>query len=367
MAELSIAIFADGPAFDGDSAKRGALGGSETAVIQIAQALFSLGHQVRVYNNCPAPGDYGGVRYFDKSTLIEHAALVIFDILIVSRYYNFFMVPVQARLKVLWNHDTLDTIGEFPQYLDRFDLMFNLSRYHLDNYAAKVPASVKKAVITRNGLDFDLIDRASAGVDKDDSVIYVSRPERGLEVLLAHIWPRIREMLPHLTLNVCGYDPGQVLPHVAEAHRRIGELMRTTPEVVNLGPLKKDEYYRRLARARALLYPCTFPEISCIAVLEAQACRTPIVTTADYALVESVGPRSYLIPGRPATLAYQDAFVRRAEELLTDQARTADLVEAARRYVERNHAWSTIAASWQDLFFERLADKETGQQRRVNL
>ena len=357
MAELLIAIFADGPAFDGHSDRTGALGGSETAVIQAARALSRLGHRVRVYNNCPAPGDFDGVLYFDKSALINDAQRTTFDVLIVSRYYNFLMVPVRARLKVLWNHDTLDTVGQFPLYLPRFDLMFNLSRFHLENYLTKVPAAAPKAVITRNGLDFDQIDTATAGVQKANTVIYVSRPERGLEDLLTRIWPRIRDRFPGLSLEVCGYDPGPVLPRVAEIVTRVKSLMKSTPGVVDLGPLAKADYYFHLARARALLYPCTFPEISCIAVLEAQACLTPIVTTADYALVESVGPRSYLVFGQPGTDAYVDAFVDRAGQLLTEKDKADRLARAAREYVEQNYAWPKIAAQWQELFWDRLSNR----------
>lgn len=355
MAELFIGLFADGPPFTPETMRRQGLGGSETAVVQIAQALRHRGHQVEVYNNCPRPGDYDGVTYHHKRTFVRHALSARFDVFVVSRFFGFFQVPINARLKVLWNHDTLDKVGRLPEFLPRFDVMFNLSRFHLDNYVRKIPAAADKAVLTRNGVDLTLLDQARAGVVKDDYVVYVSRPERGLEPLLTEIWPRLIERRPGLSLRICGYNPDVVAPEAVEVYRRLDRLIAQAPGVESLGSLSKSDYYQVLAGARALLYPCTFPEISCIAVLEAQAAWTPVVTTDGFALSESVGPRSYLIPGRPDDPAYVEAFVGRALELIEDDARTADLTSRARGFIEQNHTWPQIAAQWEEIFVSRLA------------
>ncbi len=359
MAELSIGLFADGPPFTPETMRRQGLGGSETAVVQIAQALRDRGHRVAVYNNCPEPGDYGGVTFHHKETFVRHALSTQFDVFVVSRFFGFFQVPINARLKVLWNHDTLDKVGRLPEFLPRFDVMFNLSRFHLDNYVRKIPAAADKAVLTRNGVDLALIDQALEGwVDKGDYVVYVSRPERGLEPLLTDIWPRLRERRPGLSLKICGYNPDAVAPEVVEVYQRLDRLIANTPGVESLGSLAKSDYYRVLAGARALVYPCTFPEISCIAVLEAQAAGTPVVTTDDFALSESVGPRSYLIPGRPGEPAYVEAFVARALELIEDDAWARDLTRRARAFIEHHHTWPRIAAQWEEIFVSRLAEDD---------
>ncbi|MBU0513982.1 MAG: glycosyltransferase family 4 protein [Proteobacteria bacterium] len=359
MAELFIGLFADGPPFTPETMRRRGLGGSETAAVQIAQALHDRGHRVVVYNNCPQPGDYDGVTYHHKKTFIRHALSAQFDVFIVSRFYGFFQVPINSRLKVLWNHDTLDKVSRLPEFLPRFDVMFNLSRFHLDNYARKIPAVAGKAVLTRNGVDLSLIDQAlKGGVIKSDYVVYVSRPERGLEPLLREIWPRLRERRPGLSLKICGYNPDAVTPEVVEIYERLDRLIEQAPGVESLGSLSKIDYYRVLAGARALLYPCTFPEISCIVVLEAQAAWTPVVTTDDFALSESVGPRSYLIPGRPGDPAYVEAFVNRACELIEDDSLAAGLARRARAFIERHYTWPQIAAQWEEIFVSRLAENE---------
>jgi len=358
MAELFIGLFADGPPFTPETMRRQGLGGSETAVVQVAQALCDRGHQVVVYNNCPRPGDYDGVTYHHKRTFVRHAPSARFDVFVVSRFFGFFQVPINARLKILWNHDTLDKVGRLPEFLPRFDVMFNLSRFHLDNYVRKIPAAADRAVLTRNGVDLTLIDQARAGVVKDDYVVYVSRPERGLEPLLTDIWPRLSQRRPGLSLKICGYSPDAVAPEVVEVYQRLDRLIERTPGVESLGSLSKMDYYQVLAGARALVYPCTFPEISCIAVLEAQAAFTPVVTTDDFALSESVGPRSYLIPRRPGDPAYVEAFVDRAMELVEDDALAADLTRRARAFIERYYTWPQIAAQWEEIFISRLAESD---------
>ncbi len=359
MPELVIGLFADGPPFTPQTMHHQGLGGSETAVVQIARALAKRGHRVAVYNNCPAPGDYDGVTYFQKKAIVEQARTAEFDVFIVSRFFGFFQVPIAARLKVLWNHDTLDRADRLARFLPRFDLMFNLSRFHLDNFLRKIPAAAAKAVLTRNGVDLALIDSARQGVTKGRYVVYASRPERGLLPLLTDIWPGLRDQMPGLTLKLCGYNPDAVAPDLIDLYGRLDELIEQTPGVEPLGSLAKTGYYRTLAGALALVYPCTFPEISCLAVLEAQAALTPVVTTDDFALSESVGPRSYLIPGRPGDPAYTRDFVRRTVELIQDQARAADLSQRARAFIERNYTWPNIAAQWEEIFVSRLAENES--------
>jgi glycosyltransferase involved in cell wall biosynthesis len=357
--ELFIGLFADGPPFTPQTLHQQGLGGSETAVVQIARALAERGHRVAVYNNCPDPGDYDGVTYFPKQALVEQALTAVFDVFIVSRFFGFFQVPIRARLKVLWNHDTLDRADGLVRHLPRFDLMFNLSRFHLADYLRKIAAAAAKAVLTRNGVDLALIDAARQGVTKGRYVVYASRPERGLLPLLTEVWPRLRERIPGLTLKLCGYHPDTVAPDLIDLYRRLEKLIEQTPGVEALGSLPKTEYYRLLAGATALVYPCTFPEISCLAVLEAQAAFTPVVTTDGFALNESVGPRSYLIPGRPGDPAYVEAFVGRASELIQDEPRAADLARRARAFIERDYTWPNIAAQWEGIFVSRLAENES--------
>lgn len=362
--KLAIGFITDGESFTGDTPYRRALGGSETALVQLARALAARGHQVQVFCRCPEPGDYAGVRYRDRRDLVRAAGEERFEVLVVSRFFAALDLPLQAGLKVLWNHDILDAPQELARRLEAIDLCLVLSRFHANDFAQKVPACAEKLVVTRNGLDLELIARASRGVEpQPGKVTYVSRPERGLKLLLKDIWPRLKEALPHLKLHLCGYQVRHTeLPGpVRREHQYIESLLEEAPDVERLGALSKEAFYRHLASCECLLYPCTFPEISCIAALEAQALGTPILTSDRFALVETVRDPDARVPGEPGSPEYIDEYVRRAVALLSDPAAAQQRAQAAREEVWQRHDWALIAAEWEELFLHYLAERARHQ------
>ncbi len=363
---LQIAFVTHGEPFHGASPEEKALGGSETALVQMARALADRGHRVQVYCNCPAPGEYRGVLYRDQSRLVEVAASERFDVLVVSRFFAALELPLQAGLKVLWNHDILDKPQGLGKYRDHLDLALVLSRFHARDYTRRLPALAPKLVVTRNGLDAALLSRAASGVQRvPGRVTYVSRPERGLKLLLEKIWPRLRERMPGLELSVCGYQVSrtELSPRLQEEYREIEGLLRSSPGVEVLGALAKADYYRHLASCQAILYPCVFPEVSCIAALEGQALGTPVITSDAFALSETVITPEFKVPGRPGSEEYLEAYLRRALTLLGDYEATRVLALEAQEKVIRRHDWAVIAGEWEQLFLDWFERRRQEQGR----
>ncbi len=361
-----IGFYTGGPPFDGGTLDKQALGGSETALVQAALALARRGHKVTVFNNCTNPGVFDGVEYLPVRQFVVRAAATVYDVFIVSRLFGFFSVPFQADLKVLWNHDTLDRPDALRAVLDRIDLAFVLSEFHKNNYLTRVPSLGERIFVTRNGLDINLIDRLTESATKDpNKIIYASRPERGLKVLLESIWPRLKHVHPDLRLYLCGYEVGRrdLDSKTLEMYDYLDDLIRQSEDVVPLGALPKEAYYRHLGESSMMLYPSTFPEISCIAALEAQACRTPILTTDGFALSETVQTSAFKIPGKPGTPGYDEAFVNRAAELLEDPVKAASLAEQARAAVEHRYTWAEIVGEWDRLFDLALASQRSRRLR----
>ncbi|MFH0962961.1 MAG: methyltransferase [Planctomycetota bacterium] len=356
---LTIGFYTEGLPFDGDTVYRKALGGSESALVSMAAELARLGHRVKVFCRCQRPGDYAGVQYFDLRSLPELLHLFDFDVWIVSRFASALNLPVRAGLRVLWNHDVLtrETRAAVLGSLVFADMAFFLSDFHERQWRALLPEIAPIAVRTANGVDLDYLDAAVRKTAREGNVfLYSSRPERGLEVLLTAIWPRVLERLPDAELRVAGYDLAGIdtPPQVRAAEERLARLAASTPNVKALGPLRKKELYRHMARARLLLYPTAFPEVSCITAIEAQACGTPILTTADFALPETVAHPSSLIPGDVRAKECQDAFLARLFELLESPALYDEVAAAGRARVEGNHRWSDLARSWERLFLDTM-------------
>ncbi|UQZ90079.1 hypothetical protein C4J81_13050 [Deltaproteobacteria bacterium Smac51] len=347
-----IGFYTAGVPFEGDALERGALGGSETAFIQITRALARRGHQVSAFNSSTKAGIYEGVAYYPFADSLPILAREHFDIFVVSRYCAFFNLPFMSDLKVLWNHDTLDNPKELRSVHDEIDLFLVLSNFHKDNFLVRMPQIDDRLVVTRNGLDFDLMDRSAAPEKDPNKVIYASRPERGLKTLLEDIWPRLHRAFPDLRLHVCGYNIklDGIPAELEELYRHINVLLESTPGLVILGGLSKGEYYRHLSESSMMLYPSVFPEVSCLAALESQALGVPVLTSDAFALSESVLAPQTKIGGRPGSPQYVNDYVERAMEFLSNPAALEEIGRTSKEKIRSRYSWDMIAAEWERMF-----------------
>lgn len=353
-APLLIGFYTEGLPFDGATIYETGLGGSESALYYLAREFARLGHRVQVFCHTRRPGLYEGVEYRDRQEFSRLALAQTFDVFIVSRFPRVFAFPFKSRLKVMWNHDNLVDPQTYRQATFRADLFFTLSAYHEAEYLSQLPELTPFFHRTRNGVDLELTGQARRAAKKDPTkLVYASRPERGLEILLGYIWPRLLRARPELHLFIMGYH-APAMP----GHDHLPSLVAGAPQTTVLGSLAKPDYYRHLAEAALLLYPCSFPEISCIVAIEAQALGTPIITSEDFALPETVGVPGYLIPGRPAFPEYQEAFIARTLLYLDDRDRYRQDTGAALQRVSHLYSWEQIAREWLALFARQPAREE---------
>jgi glycosyltransferase involved in cell wall biosynthesis len=266
---------------------------------------------------------------------------------------------VQSKVNVLWNHDTVTK--EAAQYvmslMYKVDRLLVLSEFHQQQFRRHLDAPEDRYLVTRNGVDLALVDEAVAGVARDPNrVIYTSRPERGLEALL-EMWPSIKARRPELKLAVAHYANPGADRQMADYLDALRQTAAALPDVELLGALSKRDLYRELAASALVVYPCAFPEVSCISALEAAACGTPMVTSRYCALKESVadGETGALIPGDPRSEEYAEAFASAVVALLADGERYRAMSAAARKRVEARYQWSAIAEEWEGEFGRLMA------------
>ncbi|MEM9594937.1 MAG: hypothetical protein AAGD06_11760, partial [Acidobacteriota bacterium] len=251
-----------------------ALGGSETAVLSMAAALARRGHRVAVGCRVDGATRYGEVELLPWETLAAHTGRS-WELAIVARSFELLSKAApKAGMTALWHHDMpqagrLDSVrGAMAQA----ELSFFLSRFHLESFKPHIHGIEDHAVLTTNGVDFAAAGAIRSGAEppRRPEFLFASRPERGLETLLRDLWPRILNRLPDARLRVTSYAvPTDLPPAARAAHRRCRDLVRRTPAVHGIGPLRRREFWRHLASSSALLYPTDFPETNCMVALEA--------------------------------------------------------------------------------------------------
>ncbi len=375
--KLHIALATGGLEFTGGDIASQSIGGSETALYYAAKELAKRGHTVHVFNNCPRPDTYDGVQYHHlEDDWNKFASLYEFDVVISSRVLPLLASNFRSKMNILWCHDMPGDPGTLMTHLWKTDRIILLSEYQKQEYTKELKMLDPIIFKSTNGIDLDLIKKSI--VDKDGkpfprhptSLIYSSRPERGLYYLLKEIWPKIFKINPNIKLYVSSYSLGGHIPpeEIRNVYGEIKKLMQhLSPKynVHNLGDLDKTGYYEALARCTAWIYPTNFTEISCINALEAMACGTVVISTNKYALKETIGDKGILIDGDNDTEQYQKKFIDQLMSLLNDNHKREALVAKGYKWVEENYQWSTVIDGWEKEIYSFFENRVASQPIKV--
>lgn len=100
---------------------------------------------------------------------------------------------------------------------------------------------------------------------------------------------------------------------------------------------------------------------NCITMMEAAACGTPVVSTKDFALTETVanGRTGFLIDGKPSDGdEYFSKFLRKTRLLLNSPDVYEKMSKAGPEWIqERRYTWAQVAEDWEGRFIELLTDR----------
>lgn len=364
---LWIAFYTEGLSMSGKPIEEQSIGGSESALWFMANALAARGHRVSVFCACTEPGVYNGVWWYHFRDFPALARAKEWDVLIVSRFYPVLATALRTKMNWLWLHDMPTDVERMAAYLFQTTQVIALSDFHRAAYVERMPSLASLFWRSRNGVDLDLIDRCATATQRSQKrFIYASRPERGLEYLLTVVWPKIVERIPDAELVICGYDVSSInIPQaLQDLYARCMMLIRRAPgHVVYHGALTKAEYYALLSTCTAMIYPTAFPEIHCINATEALAAGVPIVTTDNFALRETVP--YHKIPGPPLDERYGELFVEQVVRIAHDRLYAERLRRQGREYVQRHYQWAQIAAEWEARMWELFEERARTCGRKI--
>ena len=348
--ESDVVIYTGGYPFHGGTIEERGLGGSESALIYMARALAAKGIKTRVFCKCEKPGTYDGVRYDDLVDFHIYRNLYKLPVLISSRSLRPFKLDLQAQFRILWIHDDVNVPfleNECPASLP-IDRIFAISHWQRDVWSRHFNIPAERFFLTRNGVDLKLFKPVEKRVRH--RLVYASRPDRGLNVLLK-LFPSIRQQVPDAELYVYTYQlPDDKLNDV------VWQQAQQSGVYIRRG-LPKAALAEEMAAARLMVYPSTWRETSCIAAIEAQASGTPVVASTLAALPETVldGVSGCLIPGDPNTSEFGSRFVETVVGLMSNDETWQRLSRGARRRVETLYDWDVLAKEW-IIEIQRLVD-----------
>jgi glycosyltransferase involved in cell wall biosynthesis/tetratricopeptide (TPR) repeat protein len=323
------------------------LGGSETAVVKLSEAFARQGHRPIVYSNIDEPGYYNGACYRDAS---HFRTEVESDVYIAWRAPEQADWEINTRCLVLWMHDTDAGDRLTPSRARKFDAIVVLSEWHKQFMLEKYPFIKKEKVfVIGNGVD---LERFNGKVQRDPKrVIYSSSPDRGLDVILEGIWPKVVEAVPDAELHVYygwnNFDKfAPIYPQLQEFKQKTMNLLMNSKNVVQHGRVSQKELAKAFQKSAIWLYPTYFTETFCITAIEAQLGGAVPITNNLAGLSETVKSGIILsqdVRNPEVQQDYASAVITLLKNPMKDTHRQV-----------RKHApaqsWDQVAALWRQNF-----------------
>jgi len=374
----------------GDTIPSGkAIGGSETACIQLAETLARQGHRPIVFCNTDGPTMRDGVTYmsigwvqqkngsmFPKG-FFDYVRSTPHDVLVVMRLPGILQWEFKSKVNLLWQHDLATKTGpsNFHMTCWNIDRILLPSAFMKAQYQEVHSGPDALYHLTRNGIDLKMIDSVPDQERDRFKIMFTSRPERGLDIMLREVFPRILKREPKATLYISRYDDVATLPLYQECARMAQQF---GDRVVNLGNLGKADLYGHYKQARVYAYSSVFEEISCISYAEFSACGGVFVGPWKAALPETAGGTGILIRddgsiGRsgdpldkglgPVSAKFCDRMADEVVDLIHNDERWEALSKAGRKRAEK-WTWDEVAEDWTRLAHE-LIGQRTSEPKRV--
>lgn len=344
------------------------LGGTQSAICYLAAALAESGQDVFLCNQTAQRVASRGVECIPLTEIFQGSTFsdLKLDAIIVSNSGQNGRVlrdllGDKVRI-ILWtghadDQPAINTLAD-SHFRDAYDGFAFVSQWQRLAYIEKYHLDESRCRILRNAMSPAFANLFAP----DESIIlaktnppiiaYTSTPFRGLNVLV-HIFRLIRQRFPGIRLKV--FSSMKIYNQTKEEdEKEFGDLYRMCRETEGIdyiGALPQPELAAQLRRVTLLAYPNTFPETSCIAVMEAMASGCFVVTSNLGALPETTAGFASLIPFTDPPQQYINRFV---EQCITtiEQAHSNDSTDAERllkrqvTFCNEEYTWPSRAEEW---------------------
>lgn len=265
--------------------KTAGLGGTETAIVELARA-FPKDTEVTITGDI-VPADYGRIQYVHLKALDRQ---ISYDAVIAMSYINFLEELSDVRFEKSyfqfhntthypwWKGEELADGGNYLWQRDRLTGVVCLTEWH--------KRTIKKAyqgIINKNiSVIGDGVVPVLGGFlnYKMDPVrfIYASHPSRGLKEALK-IWSSISRRYLNAEFHICCPEYGS---------KEMQEYTNNDYRITWHGALNKQDYFALLNKCHFWLYPSTYEETCCMVGLDMQMHDVIPITTRHAALGETI-------------------------------------------------------------------------------
>jgi glycosyltransferase involved in cell wall biosynthesis len=339
--------------FDWRNATERGIGGSETAMAEMAWRLARRGHDVVCYAPVPFTGHRewrGAVWHPLKDADFNEDGLWILSRCpeVLDKFGD--RRPDQPRW-ILCQDILYPTYSQ--ERVEKADRVLPLTEEHRILMERNLPY-MRNASVSSNGIRADLMRQVEAEgsiTRNHKKIMWASSPDRGLLNLLG-IFERALEYVPDLELHAFyGFDNinkmAKQYSWMGEARDRILARMKNIPNVHWRGRVDQITLYREWLSSGMWVYPTDFFETSCITCMEAQALGAVPLVTPIGALINNVQHGGW-IPGPINDAITQARFAAELVRFTGDGgALQARIRPAMMMWARSQFNWETVVDQWE--------------------
>lgn len=320
------------------------IGGSEEAVIYLAEAMARQGLKVTVFADPGTEKEVNGVTW---KPYFQFNPRDNFNVLVYWRAVAFIDMGVNSKKTYLWCHDVQNQAEYSKERLDRLTKVIVLSQAHRQNIP-DVPD--EKIFISSNGYTEHHPEVKPTNNPK--WCIWTSSYDRGLEHIL-EIWPQVTKKVPDAQLHIFYgwklFKQFNVNNPERMAWMRKIEGMMQQDGVVHHDRVSQPEMEKWYKQCGLWTYPTHFYEISCISAMKAQAYGAVPVVINEAALKETVQFGKKIkgdIWDREVKDKYTKELIKSLNGVEWQDKERGKMI----RWARENFSWNEVAKNWKDEF-----------------
>ena len=330
-----------------------AIYGSELALINLCQQLSKY-YDVYVFGQVCKLCTIQNVSFFNSSMLDQFMNVNVIDVMIISRYMNYFIeFEFKAKKTYIWLHDTLilpywngSSLPNYGKHLinnviDKVTGVVTLTEWHRNLITDKYDLPKEKVHVIGNALNDSYFNEEINIKKIPRRFIWTSDVVRGLEQLVDY-FANIRKEFPDAELYI--YRGLSSFDNFKPLLNKINRCSYIHYD----GKLSQRDLMNEFLKADIWLYPTSFCETYCMSALEALRAGCYCIATNLAGLQTTIGNHGVLIDGDPKEYEIKQLFLKEVRKALTDDTLRLNIQQKGKEWAKTQN-WENVSNQWIEL------------------
>lgn len=269
----------------------------------------------------------------------------------------------ETKIRIYWAHD-LPGDPEATAALangkwERFHQIVFVSNWQMQRFIDMYELPWSRCCVMHNAI-VPIEPAQQNRTDDETRLIYHTTPHRGLNVLLP-VFEKLQKEDPAVTLDVYSSFGIYGWPDRDKEFADLFDACRNHPAINYHGAVSNESVREALSKADIFAYPSTWPETSCLALIEAMSAGVVCVHPNYAALYETAGNFTFMYQMQE-DLSIHAAYLYTNLKSAINVVRSGQgkgVTESTKRYADSFYNWEIRAHQWTAMLKGLLAKNLT--------